>query len=234
MLVLGTPEAMTDANQNIVWQASYTPFGEATVSINNIENNIRGLGQYFDTETGLHYNYFRMLDPKLGRYLTSDPIGLAGGINTYAHVGNNPINYTDRFGLDAEFWIDSSRPRPQQSSSSISSSSCEDECQEISYSEGPISRKRADRLNANQGHINAAVSTGIGALTGTLAGFVTAGTTATTIGSLVTTTTGAYLTETGTTLHPGDIVMVKYKLCTSDTDFGAQARDISITVIPSN
>jgi RHS repeat-associated protein len=90
---------MTDANQNIVWQASYTPFGKATVEVNTVENNIRFPGQYFDAETGLHYNYFRDYDPEIGRYIQSDPIGLAGGINTYGYVEGNPINATDFYGL---------------------------------------------------------------------------------------------------------------------------------------
>ena len=96
---IGTPEVMTDELQNIVWQASYTPFGKATISINTIKNNIRFPGQYFDSETELHYNYFRDYDPEIGRYIQSDPIGLAGGINTYAYVEGNPIKYTDPKGL---------------------------------------------------------------------------------------------------------------------------------------
>jgi len=57
-------------------------------------------GQYFDAETGLHHNYHRYYDPKTGRYITPDPIGLAGGINLYAYTENNPINEIDPFGLN--------------------------------------------------------------------------------------------------------------------------------------
>ncbi len=96
---LGTPEIMTDAAQNIVWQASYTPFGKATIEVNTIDNNIRFPGQYYDEESGLHYNYYRYYDPETGRYITSDPIGLGGGLNTYTYVGGNPINRVDPLGL---------------------------------------------------------------------------------------------------------------------------------------
>jgi RHS repeat-associated protein len=56
-------------------------------------------GQYYDAETGLHYNYHRYYDPKLGRYLRADPIGLAGGINPYQYAYANPVNLTDPYGL---------------------------------------------------------------------------------------------------------------------------------------
>jgi RHS repeat-associated protein len=68
-------------------------------------------GQYFDVETGLHYNYFRDYDPELGRYITSDPIGLdANTLNTYAYVSSNPVNFIDLNGL-AGGRPDNGRPR---------------------------------------------------------------------------------------------------------------------------
>jgi RHS repeat-associated protein len=60
--------------------------------------NLRFPGQYFDAETGLHYNYFRYYDPTTGRYITSDPIGLDGGLNTYTYALNNPLNNIDPDG----------------------------------------------------------------------------------------------------------------------------------------
>jgi RHS repeat-associated protein len=56
-------------------------------------------GQYFDEETGLHYNYFRDYDPTTGRYLQPDPLGTTAGLNLYAYVAGNPIIRVDRNGL---------------------------------------------------------------------------------------------------------------------------------------
>ncbi|WP_347331846.1 RHS repeat-associated core domain-containing protein [Marinimicrobium locisalis] len=96
---LGTPQLLTDAQQTVVWKAVYTPFGKASVEVAQVTNKIRFPGQYFDSETGLHYNYFRDYDPTTGRYLQSDPIGLRGGLNTYAYVSGNPLKYVDPLGL---------------------------------------------------------------------------------------------------------------------------------------
>jgi RHS repeat-associated protein len=58
-------------------------------------------GQYYDLETGRHYNYFRDYDPSIGRYIESDPIGLRGGLNIYGYAGSRPIVRFDRLGLYA-------------------------------------------------------------------------------------------------------------------------------------
>jgi RHS repeat-associated protein len=89
---------MTDSNGTTVWLATYEPFGNATV-MGNITNNLRMAGQYYDQETNLHYNWNRYYDPRVGRYITSDPIGLLGGLNTYSYVYNNPLRWTDPKGL---------------------------------------------------------------------------------------------------------------------------------------
>jgi RHS repeat-associated protein len=79
-------------------QWNHDPFGNGA-PLGAFSYDLRFPGQYFDQATKLHYNYFRDYDPRTGRYIESDPIGLAGGINTYAYVGGNPVNHTDALGL---------------------------------------------------------------------------------------------------------------------------------------
>ena len=97
---LGMPHKMTAVNGAVVWSANYSSFGEAFVDpASTIENHLRLPGQYWDAETGLHYNWHRYYDPGTGRYITPDPIGLAGGINPFLYAEANPVNYIDPNGL---------------------------------------------------------------------------------------------------------------------------------------
>lgn len=100
---LGTPRAVANSLGTVIWQWAYqgNPFGEAQpTSSTGYVLNLRYPGQYFDAESGTNYNVFRNYEPIIGRYQQSDPIGLAGGISTYAYVGNNPLASTDPLGLD--------------------------------------------------------------------------------------------------------------------------------------
>ncbi len=100
---LGTPRAMTNSAGTVVWKALYEPFGKATVTTSTVTSNLRLPGMYADSETGLYYNWFRYYDPKIGGYISSDPIGLAGGLNTYRYAYNNPLRWTDPDGLEVRF-----------------------------------------------------------------------------------------------------------------------------------
>ena len=119
---LGTPLMVSDADRNIVWQADYEVYGRASVRTYSLHVaagppgngfiasahasapasfafNLRLPGQYEDAETGWHYNFHRYYNPGTGRYLTPDPIGLAGGMNVYEYARSNPLSYTDPLGL---------------------------------------------------------------------------------------------------------------------------------------
>ena len=104
---LGTPQKMTDTAGVVVWEAAYLPFGKTEVNEDVdgngvfVTSNLRFPGQYFDVETGLHYNWWRYYDAETGRYWRSDPVGLEGGINLFQYGRNNPINVIDSFGLMA-------------------------------------------------------------------------------------------------------------------------------------
>lgn len=100
----GRPELVSDAAKNVVWSARNSAF-ERQVGASAIGALNLGLpGQYYDQETRTWNNLFRDYDGNTGRYLQSDPIGLLGGINTYAYVNGNPAMYVDPTGL-VERWV---------------------------------------------------------------------------------------------------------------------------------
>ncbi|WP_082836524.1 RHS repeat-associated core domain-containing protein [Acidovorax sp. GW101-3H11] len=115
---LNTPRKLTQANGQAVWQWAYSAFGDeqpttaakrftsemtnpttGATSTPDVTFNLRYPGQYFDKETGLHYNYFRTYAPGTGRYTQGDPIGLDGGWNRFSYVGGNPLSKSDPLGL---------------------------------------------------------------------------------------------------------------------------------------
>jgi RHS repeat-associated protein len=108
---IDTARLITNDARQSVWKSELEPFGANPPDENpqgqgTFVYNNRFPGQYFDRETGLHYNYYRDYDPQTGRYIQSDPIGLEGGINTYGYVEGNPLSFTDPKGLQttADTW----------------------------------------------------------------------------------------------------------------------------------
>ena len=97
---LGTPQLLTDTAGQVVWKAKAEAFGKTTVDASSsITNNLRFPGQYFDAETGWHYNYFRDYEPSIGRYVQSDPMGLEGGTNRFVYALGEPGRRSDPTGL---------------------------------------------------------------------------------------------------------------------------------------
>ncbi|MDR4650775.1 MAG: DUF6531 domain-containing protein [Nitrosomonas sp.] len=103
---LNTPRMIVDSNNTPVWQwnnrnafGDNLPDEDPDGNHKTFEYNLRFAGQYFDTETNLHYNYFRDYEPATGRYLSSDPIGLRGGLNVYGYVNGQPVISIDPDGL---------------------------------------------------------------------------------------------------------------------------------------
>ncbi|MDH4415957.1 MAG: RHS repeat-associated core domain-containing protein [Acidovorax sp.] len=103
---LGTPLALVNANGaqkgQVTWAAEYTAWGEIAEEYNpdQIFQPIRLQGQQLDEETGLHYNRFRYYDPKIGQYISQDPIGLEGGLNKFSYTSNAPLRRIDPMGLE--------------------------------------------------------------------------------------------------------------------------------------
>jgi RHS repeat-associated protein len=97
--LVGTPNELIDEHGDIAWHTRSTLWGTTAWATNSTAYTpLRFPGQYYDPETGLHYNYFRHYDPDTARYLTLDPLGLAPAPNpaTYVH---NPHTWTDTLGL---------------------------------------------------------------------------------------------------------------------------------------
>jgi RHS repeat-associated protein len=101
---LDTPRLITDTSNNLRWRWDSDAFGtnapsENPTGLGTFEYSLRFPGQQYDGVMGLHYNYFRDYDPAVGRYIESDPIGLNGGLNTYAYAYGQPIRFVDPSGL---------------------------------------------------------------------------------------------------------------------------------------
>ena len=96
---LDTPQLASNSSGATVWQAEYQPFGTTGTVTASITQNLRFPGQYTDTEAGFNYNLFRDYMPNLGRYLETDPIGVAGGTNSYLYVSGRPLTNPDPSGL---------------------------------------------------------------------------------------------------------------------------------------
>ena len=95
------PFILTDSRGETAWQAEYSIDGLASPVIETISNPLRFQGQYFDEESGLHYNRFRYYDPEIGRFIHQDPIGLLGGLNPYQYAPN-PVQWVDPLGLSCK------------------------------------------------------------------------------------------------------------------------------------
>ena len=97
---LYTPQKLITETGRKVWEAHAEAFGKTTITNNEFRNPLRFPGQYKDQEQNLSYNFWRYYDSDLGRYISSDPVGMFGGINTYAYVLSSPLNHMDYTGLD--------------------------------------------------------------------------------------------------------------------------------------
>nr|WP_235882535.1 HNH/endonuclease VII fold putative polymorphic toxin [Streptomyces apricus] len=97
--LIGTPTELIDESGALAWRARATLWGATAWASNSTTYTpLRFPGQYYDAETGLHYNYFRHYDPETARYLSSDPLGLEPDPNPFTYV-DNPHRWTDPLGL---------------------------------------------------------------------------------------------------------------------------------------
>jgi RHS repeat-associated protein len=95
----GTITGLVDSAGTVGNSYRYSPWGQLEDSTEIVANTLRFAGREYDTVNGHYYNRARFYDPHLGRFLSEDPIGTAGGINLYAFASSDPISFRDPFGL---------------------------------------------------------------------------------------------------------------------------------------
>ncbi|MDE2464279.1 MAG: RHS repeat-associated core domain-containing protein, partial [Alphaproteobacteria bacterium] len=96
---LNSTIALTNSAGAIVEQYSYDPYGTTTDSVSGFDNPYQYTGRENDGD-GLYYYRARYYAPAMGRFISEDPLGFASeSENFYAYVGDNPLTYTDPFGL---------------------------------------------------------------------------------------------------------------------------------------
>jgi RHS repeat-associated protein len=96
--LVGTPVELIDTAGEVAWQSRPSLWGSGIVHSGSIDTPLRFAGQYFDSESGLNYNYHRHYDPETARYVSEDPLGLAPAPNPYTYV-HNPTTWVDPLGL---------------------------------------------------------------------------------------------------------------------------------------
>ena len=109
---IGTPQEMVNAQGHVIWKFRGKAFGDnGPSSIDALSCLFRFQGQYYDSESGLHYNRFRYYDCSLGRYISPDPVGIEAGQNLYAYAPN-PVAWVDALGLATKRCDKLSSPNP--------------------------------------------------------------------------------------------------------------------------
>ncbi len=139
---LGTPQKMTDSSGTVVWSADYKPFGEATITVSTITNNLKFPGQYYDAETGLNYNLNRDYNQVIGRYIESDPLSFPfvyrgrsyfvppyftktpSKLHDYLYAANDPVNLMDSSGLQVSGGTGACQPDTCQAQADAAYNDC--------------------------------------------------------------------------------------------------------------
>ncbi|APR88058.1 Putative Rhs-family protein [Minicystis rosea] len=102
----GAPEMLVDVRGRVACELLRSPWGAATFAPGHATTtSLRFRGQYADEETELSYNRYRYYDPAIGRYISTDPIELEGGLNLFAYAGNCPTSSIDVEGLTNIFSV---------------------------------------------------------------------------------------------------------------------------------